>query len=165
MQKILSFHGMLSRYEQVLAAAGAPLMGLAIRLFVGWQFFKAGLVKIADWEATLGLFRDLYHVPLLSPELAAISGTAGELILPVLLLTGLLTRPAALGLFIVNLLAVLSYPDLWSFECPAALADHFYWGILLLVLVAHGAGKLSLDAWLVARRKLHGAKQSGVARL
>ena len=39
---------------------------------------------------------------------------------------------AALGLFAVNLMAVISYPQLFSFECPAAINDHLYWGMLLL---------------------------------
>ena len=43
-------------------------MSLAIRIYVGLQFFKAGLVKIGDWSATLSLFRDEYHVPVLQPE-------------------------------------------------------------------------------------------------
>jgi len=43
---------------------------------------------------------------------------------------------------------VISYPQLFQFECPAAINDHFYWGISLLVLVAFGPGKFSIDAFL-----------------
>lgn len=130
---------------------GGSLLLLVLRLYVGWQFFKAGRTKIADWESTLFLFRDEYSVPLLPPAVAAVAGTVGELLLPLLLFVGLLSRPAALGLFIVNAVAVLSYPALFGFSCPAAVNDHFYWGVLLLVIVAFGPGRVALDAWLGRR--------------
>ena len=79
-------------------------------------------------------------------------GAAGELMLPLLLFLGLFARPAALGLFMVNLMAVISYPKLFTFTCPAAVNDHFYWGLLLLVLAAFGPGRASLD-WLLDQRR------------
>jgi putative oxidoreductase len=151
MQTILRLHQAVSRYDNCITEWGGSLLSLAIRLYVGWQFFKAGLTKINDWSTTLALFRDEYHVPVLPPELAAVMGTLGELSLPILLLVGLLSRPAALGLFAVNVMAVVSYPQLFKFECPAAINDHFYWGALLLVVVAFGPGRLSLDRWLSQR--------------
>ncbi|WP_152446864.1 DoxX family protein [Janthinobacterium sp. HH01] len=151
MKTILGLHQQLSRYDAALTAWGGSLVSLALRCYVGWQFFKAGMVKVGDWGATLSLFRDEYMVPLLPPELAAYAGAAGELVLPVLLWVGLASRPAALALFLVNAMAVISYPQLLSFECPAAINDHFYWGAMLLVLVAFGPGKVSLDAWLARR--------------
>jgi putative oxidoreductase len=45
-------------------------------------------------------------------------------------------------------MAVISYPVLFTFECPAAINDHKYWGMLLLVLVFFGPGKLTLDNFL-----------------
>ena len=90
-------------------------------------------------------------MPLMSPQLAAYAGTIGELVLPALLFVGLLSRPAALGLFIVNAIAVISYPALFEFTCTAAIKDHLYWGALVLVVVAFGPGELSLDA-LIGRR-------------
>lgn len=152
MKTILGLHQQLSRYDAALTAWGGSLISLALRCYVGWQFFKAGMVKVSDWSATLSLFRDEYMVPLLPPELAAYAGATGELVLPVLLFVGLASRPAALALFLVNAMAVISYPQLLSFECPAAINDHFYWGAMLLVLVAFGPGKVSLDAWLARRR-------------
>jgi putative oxidoreductase len=137
--------------DTVLATWGGAALALFLRGYVGWQFFKAGLVKLGDWSTTLALFRDEYHVPLLAPELAAYLGTAGELVLPVLLFAGLLSRPAALGLLLVNAMAVVSYPQLFSFDCPAAINDHFYWGLLLLALLVYGPGKLALDARLAKR--------------
>lgn len=152
MKTLLGLHQRLSRFDATLADWGGSLLNLALRFFVGSQFFKAGMVKLGDWNATLALFRDEYQVPLLPPELAAYVGAAGELTFPVLLFVGLCSRPAALGLFAVNVMAVISYPQLFSFECPAAINDHLYWGMLLLSLAAFGPGRFSVDAVLNSRR-------------
>ena len=120
---------------------------LALRLWLAWIFFKSGLTKLEDWETTVFLFTEEYKVPLLPPALAAFAATAGELILPVMLTIGLAGRFAALGLFIMNAVAVISYPALEG----SALDFHYQWGLMLFVLLAFGAGKLSLDAWWVRR--------------
>ena len=76
-----------------------------------WQgLFLSGLTKLRDGETTLALFMDEYKVPLLSPEIAAAAGTAGELVLPVLLAFGLAGRFAAAGLSVVNAVAVIILP-------------------------------------------------------
>ena len=152
MNALLRLHALSTRFDSLLTDWGGSLLALAIRLYVGWQFLKSGMTKIADWDSTLFLFRDEYSVPVLPAEVASVGGTLGELILPLLLFVGLLSRPAALGLFVVNLVAVISYPALFEFSCPAAINDHLTWGALLLVIVAFGPGKVSLDAWL-ARAK------------
>jgi putative oxidoreductase len=121
---------------------------LAARLHVAQVFWRSGLTKLRDWDTTLALFQDEYQVPLLPPELAAYLGTAGELVLPVLLVLGLGGRFAALGLSVVNLVAVLSLAEI----APAALAGHQLWGVLLLLVLLWGPGRWSLDAWLARRR-------------
>jgi len=156
MQPLLNYYHVTLRFDTQLQQWGGALLALSLRIYLGWVFFKAGLTKIADWETTLALFRDEYAVPLLSPELAAVFGTAGELALPLLLWAGFLTRPAALGLFFVNIMAVISYPLLFTFDCPAALNDHRYWGILLLVLVIFGPGRLSADGMIAGSRGTSG---------
>ena len=120
-----------------------PLALLAARFYVGWVFFAAGLTKIDDWETTLWLFEEEYSVPFLPFELAAALGTGGELILPILLFIGLATRFSALGLSIVNIVAVISLEDI----APAAMTLHVLWGALLAQLVVFGSGKASLDFW------------------
>jgi putative oxidoreductase len=107
-------------------------------------FFISGIAKWRDWETTIYLFTEEFHVPLLSPQLAAVSGTAGEIGLSVLLALGLFGRFAAAGLFMVNVMAVISYPALTE----GGLAQHFYWGAMIATLIAFGPGRLSLDAWL-----------------
>ncbi len=117
---------------------------LLARLYVAKVFFMSGLTKLRDWDITLALFMDEYKVPLLSPEVAAVMGTAGELALPVLLVFGLGTRFAALGLSVVNVVAVLSLTDI----APAALQQHVFWGSLLAAIAIFGPGRLALDHWV-----------------
>ncbi|MES2257286.1 MAG: DoxX family protein [Pseudomonadota bacterium] len=152
MKTLGALHRQLSRFDATIADWGGSCASLALRCYVGWQFMKAGLVKIGDWDSTLALFHDEYHVPILPPELAAYMGAAGELTFPLLLFIGLLSRPAALGLFFVNAMALISYPQLFAFECPAAVNDHLFWGAMLLVLLAFGPGRFSLDA-VIARKQ------------
>ncbi len=151
MNSFLRLHQFTLRFDHLLDPWGFNFFAFGIRSFVAWQFFKAGLVKIQDWESTLSLFREEYMVPILPPEMAAYAGAFGELVLPVLLVLGLFSRPAALGLLALNVMAVVSYPQLWQFECPAAINDHFYWGIILLGLVVKGSGAFSLDQWITRR--------------
>jgi putative oxidoreductase len=120
---------------------GAPLADLAVRLFVAAVFFQSGLTKIANWDSTLALFDNVYAVPLLPSALAAFVGTGVELAFPVLLALGLGTRFAAFVLFVFNIVAVVSYPDLGA----AGLKDHQLWGLLLAVTLLHGPGAISLD--------------------
>ncbi len=121
-----------------------PVAALAARLYVANVFFSSGLTKIRDWDTTLALFMDEYKVPVLSPAVAAVMGTAGELGLPVLLALGLGSRFAALGLSVVNVVAVLSLSDI----APAALEQHILWGALLVGVAVFGPGGLALDRWI-----------------
>ena len=128
-----------------------PLALLALRLYVSSVFFRAGVIKVSDWGATLALFHDEYKVPLLPPDVAAYVGAFGELAFPVLITLGLAGRFGAAGLFVVNAMAVISYPQLWGFDCPAAIHMHLVWGTILAALVLFGPGKLSVDAVVLRR--------------
>ena len=130
-----------------------PLLLLATRVYVSWQFLKSGWLKLGDWETTRFLFAEEYHTPLLSPLAAAVAGTAGELVFPVLLILGLLGRYAAAGLFAVNVVAVVSYSHVLLTEgFEAALGQHYLWGFMLLVLVVLGPGRWAVDS-AVARNR------------
>ena len=121
-----------------------PCFDLAIRLYVASVFLRSGWLKLSDWSTTLILFESEYQVPLLSPLFAALLGTGGELILPLLLILGLAGRFSAAALSVVNVVAAISFPEL----SDLGRQDHLLWGVLLLVTLLHGAGKLSIDTWL-----------------
>jgi putative oxidoreductase len=124
-----------------------PLLDLGLRLYLASIFFKSGLTKVQNWDSTLYLFSDVYNVPLLPPEVAALMAAGVELGLSVLLVLGLFGRFAAAGLFILNGVAVISYADL----SDAGINQHLSWGILLGVLLVLSRGKWSIDAWLEKR--------------
>ena len=148
MNNFLKIHQLSARFDGAISQWGGAVLLLVLHCYVAWQFFHAGLIKIQNWPGTLELFQSEYHVPVLPPELAAYLGAGGELFFPCLLITGLFARPAAVGLFFVNAMAVISYPQLFEFECPAAINDHFYWSILLVTVFTFGAGRFSLDGIL-----------------
>jgi putative oxidoreductase len=122
----------------------SPFLDLALRLYLANVFFKSGLTKVQNWDSTLYLFNDVYHVPLLPPEWAATMAASAELGLSLLLVVGLLGRFAAAGLSIVNVIAVISYADL----SEAGINQHISWGILLLVLLVISRWQWSADSWL-----------------
>ena len=126
-----------------------PFAALALRLYVAKVFALSGWLKVSRWDSTLALFENEYHVPLLSPQTAALLGTTAELALPVLFLLGIRARLVALALFVFNIIAVISYPDL----SPAGLKDHVLWGALMLVIAFYGPGRLSVDGWLARNRR------------
>ncbi|MDP9083184.1 MAG: DoxX family protein [Pseudomonadota bacterium] len=134
------------------ARAADPLQSvfaLGARLYVSWQFLKSGYLKVTSWDSTLYLFQNEYHTPLLSPHAAAVAGSFGELFFPSLLVLGFMGRLSAVGLLAVNGVAVISYSQvLFAAGSEAALGQHLLWGTLLVYLIIHGPGKLSLDQLL-----------------
>lgn len=124
-----------------------PVANLVARLYVAKVFFFSGLTKIQDWEITLALFMEEYKVPLLPPALAAVMGTAGELVLPILLVLGLGARFSALGLSVVNVVAVMALTDI----APAAFQQHVLWGALLAGVVVYGPGRIAMDHGLLKK--------------
>lgn len=113
--------------------------GLAIDLLDGT--FQLGWPRLAD--STIPLFQSEYHVPLLSPEVAAHMAAFAEHFFPVLIVIGFATRFSALALLGMTLvIEVFVYPD--------AYPTHGTWAAVLLYLMATGPGRLSIDH-LIAR--------------
>ena len=138
-----------TKFNELCAAFIAPIANLWARIYLGWcVFFSSGLAKLDDMEETIELFDAAedgeFALPFLPAEPAAYMATAGELILPILLILGLFTRFSAAGLFVMS--AVIQF-----FVFPEQL--HIMWMIVFAMLVGTGGGKLSLDYWLLNLKK------------
>src|SRR6202521_405290 len=133
-----------ARLRAMLEAIPYSLLALPLRLAVATVFWNSGTTKLANWDATLQLFEDEYKLPLLPPDFAAHLGAGIELTMPVLLVLGLLTRPAALVLLgMTTTIEVFVYPQAWP--------THIQWAAMLLVLLCRGAGSYSVDHWVRER--------------
>ncbi len=143
---IAKLHHLLVELPERVLGNCASLLLLSVRLWVSWEFLKSGWLKITNWQSTVFLFQNEYHVPVLPPYAAAVAGTAGELVFPVLLILGAAGRLSAAGLFAVNAMAVVSYAHVLLTEgFEAAVGQHYLWGFALLVLAVFGPGRVSLD--------------------
>jgi putative oxidoreductase len=126
----------------------APVFDLAVRLWIGLVFFRSGVEKVRDWDATVFLFTEEYKLPLLPPDVAAVLGAANELIMPALLFVGLAARLATLPL--IAMTCVIQF--VLGAGMPAyESTEHVYWLFLLGMVLIRGPGRLSLDH-LIARR-------------
>lgn len=138
---------MIALAKQVLHRLdGVPytLLAIPLRFAAATVFWNSGMTKLANWDTTIMLFTDEYKVPLLPPEVTAYMAASIELTTPALLVLGLLTRPAAFVLLgMTTVIEIFVYPQAWP--------THIQWAAMLLVLLARGPGKLSLD-WLFRRR-------------
>ena len=131
-----------------------PLFLLLTRWYVSWQFLKSGWLKVTSWDNTLELFKSEYHVPVLPPVAAAVSGAFGELFFSALIVLGLGGRIGPIGLFFVNVMAVVSYQQVLLAEgFEAALAQHVLWGFMLGLLIVWGNGSWTLDRLLGIPRR------------
>lgn len=125
---------------KLCSAVIAPLANLWARIYLGYYvFFVSGLAKLDDYEETVELFEDDFAVPFMPAEPAAFLATAGELVLPILLILGLFTRVGAIGLLIMS--AVIQF-----FVLPDP--QHYFWMMILALLAGYGGNKLSVDYWL-----------------
>ena len=125
---------------------------LVLRLTLALPFWKSGLTKWDGWFTlsfgATALFTDEYklHIfgaeyPFPYPEWMALASGVGEIVLPVLLALGLLTRYAAFGILAMTAIIQLTYPDGWqNFHLP--------WAAMAMALVSFGGGRISLDAAL-----------------
>ena len=137
------------------------LLAFVARFSIAAVFWKSGQTKIQGLEIdivsrefTLGwprlsdsvvdLFRDEYRLPVIPPEMAAIMAAFAEHFFPLLILFGMATRLSALALLGMTMtIQLFVYPD--------AYPTHGTWAAVLLYLMVHGPGKLSLDHWFARR--------------
>ena len=140
----------VDRAERLLAAAAAPsLVQLVLRVALATPFWKSGVLKwdgflqLNDTAVTLFTDEFMLHLPggpypYPAPAVMAFLSGSAEITLPILLVLGVLTRFAALGLLVMTLIVELTVPDGWPV--------HLTWAAMALALVSYGPGKISLDA-------------------
>ena len=121
---------------------------LVSRIAIAAVFFYSGRTKVSGvlhvTDQAVGLFRDEYRLPLVDPAFAAHAAAYAEHALPLLLVIGLGTRAAALGLLAMTaVIEVFVYPDAWP--------THLSWAAPLLLIASRGAGAWSLDRALGLR--------------
>jgi putative oxidoreductase len=146
-----AFSAMRLVRKALAAAESIPLSAiqLAGRLAIANVFWNSAQSKLASWPITIQLFAMEYRVPLLPPEIAAPLATATELTGAVLIFLGLFTRLGALALLgIVAVIQIFVYPGHWG--------EHLLWASLLGLLLARGAGVVSLDH--LGRRLILGSR-------
>lgn len=124
----------------------SPVVNLGIRLLMAKIFFTSGWLRLQDylngqWANQITAFSEYHPIPGVPGEYAAILGTFGEIVLPVLLVLGLMTRFSAAGLLIMTLVIQFVVPEDYGVSNP----DHYMWMLLLCVPFIQGGGKLSLD--------------------
>ena len=158
----------LERADWLLPTLARLLFAAILAIY----FVNAGLTKIGDgisglWTPAMGAYAQIfprafeavgYDTSALGAFhwFVAVAGTWAELILPALIVLGLLTRLAALGM--IGFIIVQSLTDMighglgsevgaWFDRFPDAiiLDQRALWVFLLMVLVIKGAGPLSFD--------------------
>lgn len=155
LQFLLPLHRSFNRISDNLIALLARFSIAAVFWLSGQTKIEGLVLNVVSGDVQLGwprlsdtaifLFQEEYALPLLAPTTAALLAAIAEHLLPILLLLGLGTRYAAVGLLLMTLVIQL-------FVYPGAYATHGVWASVLLYLMAHGAGKISVDYWLLARR-------------
>ncbi len=147
----------VARCQGALAAIPASIPLLALRIALAVPFFKSGLTK---WDGFLTLsagahylFKEEFKLHIFGSEIAypfpvamATLAGIGEILLPILLVLGLGTRFAALGLLAMTAVIQLTIPEGWA-------NFHLPWAAMALTLVVFGGGRFGLDAWVLPDRR------------
>jgi putative oxidoreductase len=140
------------RASRLVQAAAVPsLVQFVMRVALAVPFWRSGVLKWNSFlklsDAAVTLFTDEfmlhlpggpYHYP--APAVMAFLSGCGEITFPVLLVVGLATRFAALGLLLMTLIVELTIPAGWPM--------HITWAAMALGIMAWGPGRFSIDFWL-----------------
>ena len=146
----------VDRVERIVQAVALPsLVQLVLRFGLAVPFWKSGILKwdgflrLSDTAVTLFTDEFMLHLPggpypFPAPTAMAFLSGCAEVTFPVLLVLGLATRFAALGLLFMTLIVELTVPEGWPV--------HITWAAMALAIIAGGSGRVSLD--YVIRRVL-----------
>lgn len=152
----------IERASRFLGRFPMSVTQLALRLALAVPFWRSGLTK---WEgfgqlsdSAVMLFTEEFRlhlfgqtIPYPAPTAVAFVSGVAEIVLPILLVLGLATRFAALGILGMTLIIQLTVPHAWA-------NFHLPWAAMALALMTWGPGRLSLDHLLERARgtRAHG---------
>lgn len=139
----------IARADAFLAGMPKALPLIALRFALAIPFLFSGLTK---WDGVLTLsagahflFEEEFRLHLLGseipypfPTVMAHAAGIGEIVLPILLMLGLGTRFAALGLLVMTAIIQLTIPEGWA-------NFHLPWAAMAFALMVFGGGALSVD--------------------
>ena len=140
---------LIERINSIIRAIAQPsLTQLVLRLGLAVPFWRSGVLK---WDGFLQindtailLFSSEFQLhlpggpyPFPAPAVTAFAAGSAEILLPLLLVLGLATRAAALGLLVMTLIVQLTVPDGWPL--------HLTWAAMAFGVMAWGPGRISLD--------------------
>lgn len=141
------------RVLRMLASFPPSITQLALRFALAVPFWRSGLTKwdgffelsdsavyLFTEEFRLHIFGAEFGMP--APHLMAFVSSCGEILFPILLVLGLGTRVAAVGLLAMTAVIQLTIPDGWA-------NFHLPWAAMALAIANYGPGKISLDQWVV----------------
>ncbi|WP_256809141.1 DoxX family protein [Bradyrhizobium sp. Bra64] len=134
--------------DLVKTIASPSIVQLVLRVALAVPFWRSGILKWGGFlqlnDTAVTLFTDEfmlhlpggpYHYP--APTVMAFLSGCGEIMFPILLILGLGTRFAALGLLFMTVIVELTVPDGWPV--------HITWAAMALGIMAYGPGRVALD--------------------
>lgn len=141
--------GLVERANAIIRAIAQPSLALlALRFALAVPFWRSGVQKwdgflqlsdvavfLFSSEFKLHLPGGPYNFP--APGMMAFTTGSAEILLPILLVLGLATRPAGLGLLAMTAVVQLTVPEGWPI--------HLTWAAMALAIMAWGPGRGSLD--------------------
>ncbi|MEJ7137032.1 DoxX family protein [Amphibiibacter pelophylacis] len=137
---LIAFLGRFSIAAVFWLSGQTKVEGFAIDLIGG--SVQLGWPHLSD--SAISLFQTEYALPLLPPALAALMAAIAEHVFSTMLLLGIGSRFAALGLLgMTSVIEIFVYPD--------AYPTHGTWATILLLIIWRGPGWLSLDHWISRR--------------
>ncbi len=143
----------------VRTVAPRSLVQLVLRVALAVPFYRSGILKWDGFlrinDTAVTLFSDVFMLhlpggpyPYPAPAVMAFLSGSAEIMLPILLVLGLATRFAAFGLLVMTAIVELTIPDGWPI--------HITWAAMAFAVMAGGAGRLSVDHWLVKLTRRQG---------
>jgi putative oxidoreductase len=145
---------LIHRIEALITkSVPAWLVSLVLRFGIAVPFWKSGLTKWDGFgvlsETPVLLFENEFMFHILGQEynypfplFMAYASSIGEIVLPILVVFGLFTRFAALGLLMMTAIIQLTFPEGWPI--------HITWAAMALGVIYLGGSKLSLDRFIKA---------------